>query len=464
MHDMNDFPTEANCPEPWKTETQVTPIGNGLVPQGGEVKLTIDVHDYQGKGSHAAPIVECPELFDGAKDAAWISDGSDFSSWEIVLGNEEQAPAGDYKCLIKVVDNENAGSPAYLDLTAYGIVTLIVAPWSPGSLIWAKSAGGAGSDAANRVTALPHNSSVVVGGFSDSAAFGQGEANETVLSTAGMFDVFIARYFPDGTLRWAKSAGGTNNDWANGIAALSDGSTVVTGTFGFPGGGTATFGQGEANQTELSSAGGYDIFVARYNADGTLAWAKRAGGTDCEMGCAVTALSDNSTVVIGFFKGSATFGKLEPNETELSSDGDYDIFIARYNPDGTLAWAKGAGGTEYDNGMAITALWDDFTAVAGLFMGPATFEQGEPNEAVLTSAGYEDIFVAKYDPSGTFVWAKCAGGAASDWPEAIAAPSNFSVVVTGRFAGSATFGEGEPDETELNSAGDSDLFIASFCQ
>ena len=593
---MNDFPPEANCFEPWRIETEVAPVGNGLVPQGGEVKLTLDVYDYQGKSSHATPIVECPELFDGAKDAAWISDGSDFSSWEVVLGNEKQAPIGDYKCLVRVVDNENAGSPPYLDLTAYRIVTLTVAPWSPGNLIWAKSAGGTGSDGANCITALADNSSVAVGSFSNSATFGQGEANQTVLNSAGGADIFIARYFPDGTLRWAKSAGGTNSDWANGIAALSNGSMVVTGPFGFATAGTAVFGQGEANETVLTSAGGPDIFIARYNPDGTLAWAKRAGGTNKEMGCAVAAPGDNSIVVIGYFEGSATFGesepnetvlssagdldvfiarynldgtlewaksaggvnadvgvgiialsddstvltgyfsgsatfgqgdpgetvldsagsndmfvarynadgtllwakcaggtdpdsghgvsvlsddstvvtgsfassatfgKSEPNQTVLSSAGDYDMFIARYNPDGTLAWAKGAGSTDYDNGMAITALWDNSIAVAGLLTGAATFGQGEPNETVLTSAGNEDIFVARYDSNGIFAWAKRAGGTASDWAEAIAAQSNFSVVVTGWFKGSATFGQGETDETELNSAGDYDIFIASFFQ
>ena len=55
---------------------------------------------------------------------------------------------------------------------------------------------------------------------------------------------------------------------------LSDGSSLVTGMFG----GTATFGPGEPEETTLTPAGGANIFVARYNPDGTLAWAKRAGG------------------------------------------------------------------------------------------------------------------------------------------------------------------------------------------
>ena len=44
--------------------------------------------------------------------------------------------------------------------------------------------------------------------------------------------------------------------------------------------GTATFGEGEDNETGLSSAGFRDIFVAEYDRNGGLLWAKRAGGVN----------------------------------------------------------------------------------------------------------------------------------------------------------------------------------------
>ena len=64
----------------------------------------------------------------------------------------------------------------------------------------------------------------------------------------------------DGNLIWAKRAGGTNDECGNGITTLSDDSTVVTGSFNA----TATFGEGEANETVLVSDGFRDIFVARF--------------------------------------------------------------------------------------------------------------------------------------------------------------------------------------------------------
>jgi uncharacterized delta-60 repeat protein len=346
-------------------------------------------------------------------------------------------------------------------LTSAGSSDIFIARYNPdGTLSWVKSSGGEGYDDSLEVTSLSGCSAVIVGYFHGSATFGPGEPNQTILTSAGFDDIFLACYNPDGTLAWAKRAGGAFGDYGYGITTLSDNSTVVTGIFGD----SATFGPGELNQTTLSSDGFFDIFIARYNPDGVLAWAKRAGGASYEdCGTGITALSDNSTVVTGQFDESATFGPGEPNQTVLTSVGEYDIFIARYNTDGTLAWAKHAGGTSYEEGNGITALADNSTIVTGWFNRSATFGLGEPNQTVLTSAGLNDVFIARYNPDGMLVWAKSMGSATGvdRGREIISLPDN-SVVVAGYFSGSATFGLGEPNETVLASIGTSDIFFARF--
>ena len=346
-------------------------------------------------------------------------------------------------------------------LVSAGYLDIFVARYNPDStLAWAKRAGGTASEGSNGITTLSDDSIVVTGSFTGSVTFGEGEANETVLESYEESDIFVARYNPDGTLAWAKRAGGTNDDYGFGITTLSDDSTVVTGVLE----GSATFGEGEANETVLVSDGDYDIFVARYNPDGTLAWAKRAGGTDqYDEGIGITTLSDDSTVVTGRFMDSATFGEGEANETVLESDGGWgDIFVARYNPDGTLAWVKSAGGTYHENGYGITTLSDDSTVVTGYFWVTAKFGEGDANETVLVSHGFADIYVARYNPDGTLIWVKRAGGWHWDGGRGITTLSDDSTVVTGTFGSTATFGEGEPNETVLVSDGDFDIFVARF--
>ena len=121
---------------------------------------------------------------------------------------------------------------------------------------------------------------------------------------------------PAPEVSWATKAGGTGNDYGNAISALPDGSSIVTGYFT----GTATFGS-----TTLTSAGSDDVFTAKMNADGTWAWATKAGGTGYDRGFGISALPDGSSIATGYFQGTATFGS-----TTLISAGSYDVFTARY--------------------------------------------------------------------------------------------------------------------------------------
>ena len=344
-------------------------------------------------------------------------------------------------------------------LTAAAGEDVFVAKYNPdGSLAWAKSAGGPYNDEGYGIAALSDDSTVLTGFYMDSAVFGQGESNQTTLKASGVNDIFVAKYNPDGTLAWAKSAGGGMPEQGYGVTALSDNTTVVTGVFG----GSATFGKGESNSTKLNASGTSDIFVARYNANGTLAWAKRAGGSNADVGNGVTTLSDDSTVVTGIFASSATFGPGEPNSTSLSSAGGRDVFVAKYNTNGTLAWAKRAGGTSDDYAYGVAALPDNTTVVTGYYTDAASFGPGESGQKALTSAGAEDIFVARYNTDGTLAWANSAGGALMEFARAITALSDNTTVLTGRFAGSATFGAGESNETVLSVAGINDVFVARY--
>ena len=344
-------------------------------------------------------------------------------------------------------------------LHSVDVEDIFIARYNPdGTLAWAKSAGGPNRDYGSGITTLSDNAIVVTGYFYSTATFGPGETNQTILTSAGDYDIFIARYNPDGTLSWAKRAGGSNDDRGEGITTLSDDSTIVTGYFN----GSANFGQSEPNQTVLTSFGGQEMFVARYDLDGTLAWAKSAGGTSDDYGCDITKLLDNSAVITGWFSSIAIFGHDEINQTVLISEGDWDAFIARYNPDGTLSWAKRAGGSSGTAGHGITTLWDNSITITGYFSSSATFGQNELNETVLSSTGGLDIFVARYNLDGTLFWAKSAGGTHDDYGCDITELSDNSTVVTGFFSDSATFGPGEPNETILTSAGYNDIFIARF--
>ena len=439
-----------NAPEP--VEINAT-VGQGLTQLGGTAEINVTLLDWQGQSGIGGVKVEAPDLFNGTVSLAYSAPGPNPNEFIYTgtITNEKLAPAGEYKYIIAMWDQATS---VYL-YNEFKVNVIEVS--EAGNLAWAKRAGGSNYDIGYGVTALSDNSTVVTGKFGGIATFGPGETNQTILIANGS-DLFVAKNNSDGTLAWVKRAeGGFNFEDPAEVTALSDNSTVVTGPFGS----SATFGPGEINQTVLTSAGSGDIFIARYNPGGTLAWAKSAGGLSPDLGYGITTLSDNSTVVTGCFAGSATFGPGEPNETVLTSVGSYDIFIARYNPDGTLAWAKSAGGFGWDESWGITAISDNSTVVTGNFRSGAIFGQSEPNETALYSAGYDDIFIARYNADGTLAWAKSAGGASIDEGLGITTLSDNSTVVTGSFYDTATFGPLEPNQTVLTASGE-DIFIARY--
>jgi len=122
---MTDFGPGANCPEPWRLD--VVDSGPGLTVSGGTTDLVIDVYDRQGPFSVSAPAVECPELFDGFVNATFKLDGADYSRWEASLSNPKHAPAGQYRCLVRVEDSKNDPiNKPWMDLSAYQVATLQV--------------------------------------------------------------------------------------------------------------------------------------------------------------------------------------------------------------------------------------------------------------------------------------------------------------------------------------------------
>lgn len=430
-------------------------VGAGLTTAGGSADVTVTLLDWQGPSTIGGVNVEAPGLFSGTVSLAYSTPGPNPNEYVYTgtIANSLLAPAGEYKLLVATWDLAT-GINIYNEFTAN--VESISS--NDGNLVWAKRAGGSSNEYSRGITTLSDDSTVVTGRFTDISTFGSGELNQVLLTTAGYDDIFIARYDTNGTLTWAKRAGGVNYDESMGITSLSDNSTAITGYFQT----TATFGLGETNETALTAIGPREIFIARYNADGTLAWAKSAGGPNLDYGYGVATLSDNSIIVIGYYYVSATFGLGEPNQTVLTNAGGTDTFIARYNPNGTLAWAKRAGGGGYEWSYGVTSLSDNSSVVTGLFENSATFGLGEINQTVLNSTDAYDIFIARYNADGTLAWAKSAGGLDHDYGYGITSLSDNSTVVTGFFNSSCTFGLGEPNETVLTSVDLEDIFIARY--
>ena len=322
-------------------------------------------------------------------------------------------------------------------LTSSGSYDIFVAKLdSSGNWLWAKQAWGIGEDVGFSIAVDAKGNSYITGVFIESANFGT-----TTLTSSGDYDIFVAKLDINGNWLWAKQAGGTSDDYGNGIAVDTNGNSYVTGYFSE----SATFGT-----TTLTSSGDIDIFVAKLDSSGNWLWANQAGGTNCDYGHGIAVDDNGNSYIIGNFLESANFGI-----TTLTSSGYYDIFVAKLDINGNWLWAKQAGGTSYDFGNSIAVDTNRNVYVTGFFYSSSC--SFGTITLINSSSEYIDIFVAKLDINGNWLWAKQAGGTSDDCGYGITVDVNGNSYITGIFRGSATFGT-----TTLTSSGDFDIFVAKL--
>ena len=326
-------------------------------------------------------------------------------------------------------------------LTASGGNDIFVAKLDPsGNWIWAVKAGGIGYDRGNNITLDGTGNAYVTGYFADTATFG----SHTLTAGGSTYNtnIFVAKLDPNGNWLQAVQAEGASSGSGTDIVLDIAGNAYVTGTFY----GTATFG----SHTLTADGSGYgDIFVAKLNASGNWLWAVKAGGTGGDEGRGIALDGADNTYVTGSFRGTATFGNYTFTATGLD-----DLFVAKLNPSGNWIWAVRAGASDDEhvmgNGIAVDGAGNAW--VTGCFEGIATF-----GSHILTASGGEldtDVFAAKLDPSGNWIWAVKAGGTEWDRGNGIAVDGAGNTYLTGEFQDTATFGS-----HTLTSNGFYDIFV-----
>ncbi|WKZ38740.1 MAG: S-layer homology domain-containing protein [Anaerolineales bacterium] len=305
-----------------------------------------------------------------------------------------------------------------------------------GNYAWAKRIGSTGIDGAASIAADASNNIYVTGVFSGTVDFdpGAGAAN---LTSAGLRDIFVAKYDSDGNYIWAKRMGGGTNDSGLGLTVDAGGNVYTTGNYQ----GTADFdpGAGTANLTSVGNNN--DVFVSKLDSNGNFVWAKSMGGTESDQGRGIAVSASGNVYTIGNFEGTADFDP-GAGTANLTSAGADDVFISKLDNSGNFVWAKRIGGTDYEEGTAIAIDADENIYTTGKYELTVDFDPGAGTFNLTSAGGGGDIFISKLDSGGNFVWAKSTGGTDFERGESIVLDANNNVYVTGVFSGTVDFDPG----------------------
>ncbi len=192
---------------------------------------------------------------------------------------------------------------------------------------------------------------------------------------------------------WAAQAGGNFLDSCNALIMDDNDNIFVTGDFWE----TSTFGS-----YSLTSSGNNDIFVAKLDVNGNWLWAIQAGGSSYDYGLAIAIDNYGNSYVKGLFHYTATFGQY----SLIAYGYDYNTFIAKLDANGNWLWAtKAYGGIDVNYGgetIALDANGNSYTT--GGFSQTATFGSHS-----VTGTGASDIYLAKMDTNGNWLWAITSG-------------------------------------------------------
>lgn len=281
---------------------------------------------------------------------------------------------------------------------------------------WAAKAGGTGYDYVNGIDIDNSGNSYITGKFRDSISF-----NSTVLVTPGLWSVYLAKYDAGGNLIWAKIAASDSLISVSGIKVDRTGCISITGQFIA----TATFGSLSGNN--LTSVGDYDVFVAKYDGTGNFIWAKSFGGQGIDYAGGISTDNDGNIFLTGDFHFSSF---------PYSSS---KIFLAKYDSTGNSVWLKTSmnyGTDHFGNGLKTDSAGNSF--ITGEFFNTLVFDS-----SVIIDAGNveSNIFLAKFDSSGTILWGQKAGASSGYCgSKAIDIDSAGNSFITGYYHGTISFG------------------------
>jgi hypothetical protein len=264
----------------------------------------------------------------------------------------------------------------------------------------------------------------------------------------GESEAFISKFDSSGLLVYSTFFGGNDSDYGHDVIVSDDGSYYVVGlteSYDFP---------TKNAYDDTYNGGNCDVFVTKFAANGTLLWSSYLGGDNNDIGNSIAVANDGSCYVTGITE-SNDFPTL--NAYNYTRGEGSDTFVTKFNASGSLLWSTYFGGNGMDHGRDIAVASDGSCYVTGM-----TWSTNFP---ILNAyddtynGGNCDVFVSKFNASGTLQWSTYLGGSSVNEGSGITVTSDGSCYVTG-----VTTSNDFPTQDAYNDTkgGSGDAFLTKF--
>ncbi|MEM8487603.1 MAG: SBBP repeat-containing protein [Bacteroidota bacterium] len=314
---------------------------------------------------------------------------------------------------------------------------------------WIKAISGSDYSAGADIAVDPQGNVIYAGVFREEITLDNDP--DYRFSNRGKSDIVLLKTTPAGDVIWMQTIGGVGDDRAFRIAIDTAGHVYLTGSFE-----RVIRFEDSNDQHTLESTGKEDAFLAKFDADGQILWSAKAGGERSDQGIGLTLSPDGKVYISGFFETSAVFG----NQT-ITSKGQLDAYIAQYNAAGTFNWVRTLGGERRDLASGIAADSKGRVYVTGVTRGPLPLLDTDPARVYGAPHGQDDLFLARYTPTGTLDKLTYMGGRGFDAANALTVDTEDNVYIAGYFEDEAALDDFTGSST-LMQGQSFDLFVSKF--
>lgn len=271
--------------------------------------------------------------------------------------------------------------------------------WSQSPAIqWERSYGGAGEDLGNAIVATSDGGYVFIS--ASNSTNGDVVGNPYAYSSLFVTSYWVVKVDALGVIEWQSTLGGFYDDRPTALKQTADGGFIIAG-----------FSESyDGNITGHVS--GYDYWIVKLSATGTLEWQKIAGGNREDRAMDIIQTTDGGYAVIGF-----------STSTLPAAHGMYEIWLVKLSPAGIIEWHKAYGGSRDDQGYGLLQTTDGGYLIAG--------KTASVNGNITLNHGATDAWVIKTDNLGIIEWQKTFGGTGEDSGTALTIAPDGNYILLG---------------------------------
>lgn len=314
---------------------------------------------------------------------------------------------------------------------------------------WVKFFGGTMSDKGVKLVLTPSDEIIFTGTYFNSITFG----TTTLTSVSGSKDIFLVKLDNNGDVLWARSDGGNMGDNPYGLALDALGNIILTGQFQ----GTSTIAGSTFTSIidPLTTLYSYEMFLAKYDANGTPQWCKASYAEYEDRGIAVTCDASNNIYLTGQFSDTINlFGTVVNNSIYNTG------FVSRFDPAGNMIWFDKLAAAQvlaYDIELDL----NQQLVVTGDFLGQMVIWDNDGFNT-LSNPYSRKIFVMKLKLNGEYIWGTANGSESEVSSRGITIDSNNDIYIGGHFRCNFDEFRDATGTAYWQSAGFRDIFVNKY--